>query len=102
MTVKEKPVKSANVTIKGLGSYKVVLKSGDTAFSVLQRAASENKFALTFEKYDFGVFVTGIGKIVPVGNQYWAFYFNGAYSQVGASDQKVSSGDTIFWQLESF
>lgn len=102
VTVKEKPVKSANVTIKGLGSYKVILKTGDTAFSVLQRAASENKFALTFEKYDFGVFVTGIGGITPIGNQYWAFYYNGSYSQVGASDQKVASGDTIFWQLESF
>ncbi|MEI8061078.1 MAG: DUF4430 domain-containing protein [Candidatus Berkelbacteria bacterium] len=92
----------ATITIENVGSYKVDLQSGDNAFNILQRAASQNNFALKYDTYSFGVFVTGIGGIVPTGNQYWAFYYNGAFSNVGALDQPVQQGDSIFWQLASF
>lgn len=92
----------ATVTIENVGSYKVDLQAGDNAFKVLQRAASQNNFTLKYDTYSFGVFITSIGNITPKGNQYWAFYFNGAFSQVGASDQPVAKGDSIFWQLASF
>lgn len=92
----------ATVTIENVGSYKVDLQSGDNALTVLQRASSQNNFALKFDTYSFGVFITGIGGVNPTGNHYWAFYFNGAFSNVGASDQPVKNGDSIFWQLASF
>jgi len=100
--VKEAPKKQATVTIKGVGSFTVEITAGETAFSLLKKAAAQNGFSLDYQQYDFGVFVTAIGGIVPAGNQYWAFYFNGQYSMVGASDQPIASGDTTFWQLESF
>ena len=92
----------ATVTIENVGSYKVDLQSGDNAFNVLQRAAAENGFNLDYDTYSFGVFIKSIGQITPANNQYWAFYYNGAFSQVGASDQPVQKGDSIFWQLTSF
>ena len=100
--VKEKPKYEASVTVKNVGSYKVPVVSGDTALSVLKKTADQNNFAIETQSFDFGAFVSSIGGIKPVGNQYWAFYYNGKYAEVGASDQKVSSGDTTFWQLESF
>ena len=92
----------ATVTIGNVGSYKVDLLSGDNAFEVLKRAATENGFKLDYDTYSFGVFIKSIGNIAPMENQYWAFYFNGAFSNVGASDQPVQKGDSIFWQLTSF
>ena len=92
----------ATVTIQNVGAFKVQLQSSDTAFSVLKRAAAENGFPLKYDTYSFGIFVTEIGPVKPAPNQYWAFYYNGAFSNVGASDQSVKKGDNIFWQLTSF
>lgn len=103
VVVKEKPKPTANITIQGVGSYNVEIKTGDTAFSILQRAAAENGFAVESTTYEgLGAFVTAIAGIKPEGNQYWAFYYNGQYSMVGASAQAISNGDTTFWRLESF
>lgn len=103
VVVKEKPKPTVNVTIQGVGSYHVATKSGDTALSALKRAASQNGFTVDLTTYEgMGAFVTGISNIKPAGNQYWAFYYNGQYSMVGASAQKISDGDTTFWRLESF
>lgn len=101
-TVQAPVKKQASVIVQGIGSFKVDLKSGDTAFTVLKRAATANGFDIKYDNFSFGVFVTEIGGIKPVGNQYWAFYYNGRYSNVGASDQKISNGDTVFWRLETF
>ena len=102
VVVKEEPEPTASITIEGLGSYNMEVGSADTAFGILQEAAAENGFALEFQKYEFGVFVTAIGGVKPSGNKYWAFYYNGKYSQVGASDQMVKEGDSIYWKLDSF
>ncbi len=92
----------ASVIIENVGSFKVNLQAGDNAFSVLQRASNQNNFALAYDTYSFGVFITGIGGITPTGNQYWAFYYNGTFSNVGASDQPVKLDDSMVWQLASF
>jgi hypothetical protein len=94
--------KQATVTVQGLGSYKVNIASGDTAFSILQKAAAQNGFGLDYDTYSFGVMITSIGGIKPVGNQFWAFYYNGQFANVGASDQKISADDATFWRLESY
>lgn len=91
-----------SVGIQNVGSYKVDVKADDTAFSVLKRAAAANNFSIDYQTFDFGVFITAIDSIKPADNQYWSFYYNGKYSQAGASDQKVATGDTTFWELASF
>ena len=100
----EQPVEANQVTIviENIGSFKVELQVDDNVFTVLQRAAAQNNFALTYQVYSIGVFITGIGGIIPTGNQYWAFYYNGTYSNVGASSQPVQKGDTIVWRLATY
>lgn len=102
--IKETPIIQATVSVQNVGSYKVDLKAGDTAFSILQRAADNNNFKIDATNFggDMGYMVNSIDGIVPVGKQYWSFYYNGKYSDVGASGQPVSTGDTIFWELASF
>ena len=102
VVVKDEPDPEASVIIEGVGSFQVDIEKGDTAFDILKRASAAYKFALEYDSFDFGVFVTAIGGIKPAGNQYWAFYYNGKYSNVGASDQAISEDDTIYWKLESF
>lgn len=96
------PAKTASVIVDGLGSFKVKIASNETAFSLLQKAAKQNSFELKYDNYSFGAFVTGIGSVAIKDNQYWAFYYNGKYSNTGASAQKISKDDTTFWRLESF
>lgn len=100
--VVKKEAIQATVTIQNIGSFKVDLSGNDTAFSVTKKAAEQYGFGLKYTLYSFGAFVTSIGNIAPSGSQYWAFYYNGAYSNVGASDQKISKDNNIFWQLASF
>jgi len=95
-------VKEATVKIENVGTYKIEIKSGDSAFSVLKKAASQNGFNLAYDTYDFGVFVTSIGGIKASNSQFWAFYYNGAFASVGASNQKVNQDDVISWKLQSF
>ncbi len=91
-----------SVTVQGVGSYQVDVVSGDNAFTSLQKAAKIGGFPIDYQTYSFGVFVTSIGNTKPAANEYWAFYYNGNFSNVGASDQKISDNDTTFWRLESF
>lgn len=95
-------IKESTVKIENVGTYKVEISSNDTAFLILKRAASQNGFSISYDTYDFGVFVTSINGIKANDAQFWAFYYNGAFSNVGASDQKVSQDDVISWKLQSF
>lgn len=94
-------IKEATIKIENVGTYKVEIKAGDSTFSILKRAASQNGFAIAYDTYDFGVFVTSIDGIKANNSQFWAFYYNGAFSSVGASDQKISQDDVISWKLQS-
>ncbi|MDO8686758.1 MAG: DUF4430 domain-containing protein [Candidatus Berkelbacteria bacterium] len=102
VVTKEIEKNQATVTIENIGSFRVNLQENENAFTILKKASVENGFPLEFQEYSFGVFITSIGSIKPSGNQYWAFYYNGKYSMVGASDQKIINNDTTFWKLESF
>jgi hypothetical protein len=92
----------ATIKIDNVGTYQVEIANSDTAFSILKKAAAQNDFSISYDSYDFGVFVTTIGGIKANNSQFWAFYYNGAFSSVGASDQKISQDDVISWKLQSF
>lgn len=97
-----KPVSQAVVIISGLGNFPVEIKAGDTAFDILIRAAKENNFVVKYQMYSFGVFVTQIGQRAGDSSHYWAFYYNGQYSNVGASAQPIREGDVTGWNYETF
>jgi len=97
------PVEQATVAIENVGTYAVNLEIDDTTFSILLRAGQENGLSVEYQIYeDMGAFVTCIAGICGHDNYYWAFYYNGSYSMVGASAQPVVGGDIITWKFESF
>ena len=93
---------SVDVKISGFGTYTVELKSGDTAFDALKRAASQNGFSLEYKVYSFGVMISKIGSTEAQGTYYWALYYNGGYSSVGASDLKLKNKDVTEWRYETW
>jgi len=97
-------IKQVTVEIQNQGIYKVELQENDNAYTVLARAAAENGFALETIDYggSLGIMVTGIGGVNAHDNYFWAFYYNGAMSMVGASSQPVSDGDTTSWKFETW
>jgi len=97
------PVAQTTVTIENIGTYSIILQTDDTAFSILLRAGQENSFSVEYQIYEgLGAFVNCIAGICAHDNYYWAFYYNGSYSMVGASLQEVLDGDTTAWKFESF
>ena len=99
----EIPKKKATVEIAQIGSYQVELQNEDTAFSILLRAGQENNFPVKYTEYPgLGAFVDCIGGICGHNNYYWAFYYNGTYSQVGASLQPVVENDLASWKFETW
>jgi len=93
----------AIITVEGIGSYKVGVKKNETAYSSLVRTGSKNGFSVQSTNWggNLGYSVDGINGPAPYG-KYWAFYYNGKFSQVGASNQKLKNNDAIFWRLESW
>lgn len=97
------PQKLATVEIVTVGSYQIELQDNDTAFSILLRTGEENNFAVDYQMYEgLGAFVKCIAGICGHDNFYWAFYYNGQYSSVGASSQPVFQGDVTTWKFESW
>lgn len=95
------PQKLVTVEIQGLSNFQVELQENDTAFSVLLRTAQENNFTVTYQNYGgLGAFVSCIAGVCSHGNYYWAFYYNGQYSSLGASGQPVADNDTTSWKFE--
>lgn len=94
--------KSITLNIIGLGSYNVPIYDGDNGFTVLKRAANQNGFQIEYKTYSWGVMITKIGNTAAAGTYYWALYYNGGYSDVGASDLIVKDKDVIKWSYESW
>ena len=96
------PANTADVKITGLGVYTVEIKEEETAFDALKKAASKNNFSLKYETYSFGVMITKIGAVEAQGTYYWALYYNGGYSNVGASELILNNKDVTEWRYESW
>lgn len=96
------PIPTVTIKIQHLGTFTPAVQAGDTALSVLKRAGSQNGFQVRTTQYWFGEFVDCIGDLCFDDRHYWAFYFNGQYSNVGASAQSVVAGDTSEWKWEGF
>ncbi|MEM2109357.1 MAG: DUF4430 domain-containing protein [Candidatus Odinarchaeota archaeon] len=57
---------------------------------------------VNYTMYSFGPFVTGINGVEAAGTMYWALYYNGEYSMIGAGDLYLLFGDTVKWVFESW
>ncbi len=91
------------IKIQHLGTFTPALQAGDTALSALKRAGQQNGFRVrTTEFPPYGEFVDCLGDLCFDDHHYWAFYFNGQYSNVGAGSQPVIASDTTEWKWEAF
>ncbi len=68
-----------------------------TAFQATILVAEVN-----YTLYSFGPYITGINGVEATGSYYWALYYNGDYSPVGAGSLYLVSGDTIKWVFEEW
>ena len=84
----------------GAGDYIVEIKNGETAFSILRRAAQAQKIVLKYDQYSFGVFVKQIGDLQGGGDKYWMFYVNGQLANVGCSEYILKPNDRVEWRFE--
>jgi len=82
------PIENGVVTYDG--------QENKTAFDIL-KSLCEVKSSSS----DFGEFVTSIDGITADDSNYWAFFVNDEYANVGASSYKTKEGDVIRWQLET-
>jgi hypothetical protein len=96
------PIPTVTIKIQHLGTFTPEVRAGDTALSVLHRVGEQNGFQVRTTQYWFGEFVDCIGDLCFDDHHYWAFYFNGQYSNIGASAQSIVAGDTSEWKWEEF
>lgn len=81
-------------------TYTITVQEGATAMAVTEKASQQYDFQLGVKEYSFGKLVESIDGVSAdqSANQYWTLYINGQMSNVGASDYKVKSGDTVSWK----
>jgi hypothetical protein len=82
-------VKQAQITIF---SYKG--QNGKDALTLLKEKT-------TVEQNKSGLVVSIAGN-KPTGHNYWAFYVNGKYAQVGPAQYMTKNSDSIFWKVEKY
>lgn len=94
--------KIVNLSIQGVKDYQVDWQDNDTAWTIMLRAAAKYHFAMSYQKFAIGVYISRLGDKDAQGTYYWALYYNGSYSMQGVSDLKVQSNDTISWKYEGW
>ena len=100
---KPKPSEQIIIDIERVGIFSVKIKNDDTAFSTLLKAGEENNFSIDYDWYEgLGAFVKCITGICSDSSHFWAFYYNGQFSQVGASAQPVKNNDIVTWRFETW
>lgn len=81
-----------------------VLRNGDSAFNILERAARHNKIPLEYKGADETVYgsayIQGINHIYELScgeGSGWTFFVNGEIPQYGCSQLKLKDGDFVEW-----
>lgn len=81
---------------------RVEFKEGTTVFDILQAGTKKLGLALATQNYSIGVFISNIGdKKNGQENNYWTYYVNGEFAQVGADKYKLKAGDRVEWRFGS-
>ncbi len=82
-------------------NYSLDVPIGSTAYDAMNILASSTDFSFTTQLYPgLGYFIEEINGVKNQNGMYWTLYVNGAYSNVGVSDYKISFGDVIEWKYE--
>lgn len=81
-------------------TYNLTTREGETAMAITEQASQQHGIQLSTKEFSFGKMVETIDGVSSdqSANKYWTLYINGQMSNVGASDYKLKSGDTITWK----
>ncbi|HLC99538.1 MAG TPA: DUF4430 domain-containing protein [Patescibacteria group bacterium] len=78
--------------------YTIKAALDSTALAQLQKASTDNGFAVEIKQESFGSYVNAIDGLSGDGAHYWNLSVNGKSSEVGAGDVKLKEGDVIEWK----
>jgi hypothetical protein len=85
----------------GQSSYPADVKDGSTVYDAMLTLASTTNFSFKSQYYSgIGYFIKEINNQPNEGGTYWTLYINGKYSNVGASEYRLKSGDSVEWKYE--
>lgn len=91
----------AIIKIEKVGSFQTEINENETVFSALIKTAQKNKFTIDYEEYSgTGAFIKCLAGICGNNQFFWAFYYNGQFSNLGVSLQKVNNDDKIEFKYE--
>lgn len=82
--------------------FSVDYKDGATAGELLEEGLKANN--ISYEKYE-DTMIDVIGDLAQdhaAWSQYWSFYLNGEYAQLGLWEQTVAAGDLVELKMETF
>lgn len=82
--------------------FSVDYKDGATAGELLEEGLKANN--ISYEKYE-DTMIDVIGNLAQdhtAWSQYWSFYLNGEYAQLGLWEQTVAAGDLVELKMETF
>lgn len=72
-----------------------------SVYDFMSKLRSEGKIDFTEKDYiGMGKFVDSIDGIKNNGNQNWIYYVNDKKANIGISNYKINSGDTVTWKYE--
>jgi hypothetical protein len=96
------PITEPVTLIVGGTSYRAELTASHTVLDMM-RALSDADASFSFEGENYpslGFFVSAIDGKKSGGGYNWMLYVNGKQSSTGASQTKLSNGDTVEWKYE--
>ncbi len=82
--------------------FSVDYKDGATAGELLEEGLTAN--SISYEKYE-DTMIDVIGDLAQdhtTWSQYWSFYLNGEYAQLGLWEQTVAAGDLVELKMETY
>lgn len=86
-----------------LDAYSMDLSEDTSVFQLLQSATDEKKVELKYKDYggDMGIFVEAIGGVENnMGdNEFWQYWINNNYAQVGPGQHILKPGDQVQWKF---
>jgi len=84
------------------GNYQFKFLPGNNVFQIMSKAKQEYGLEFSYTQYSLGAFIDSIGGLAGDNHHFWALYYNGSMSMVGAADLHPINKDKISWKYTSF
>ncbi len=86
----------------GKDSYAANVPSGSTVYEAMEVLAVQTSFKFKSKYFPgLGYLIDEINGVRNAGGKYWMLYVNKKFATLGASQYKLSAGDSVEWRYES-